>query len=170
MIKDMTNFNRNYKTKMVEKTQDYLFFVFTCVKNGRKYIEKLFDSLLEQTLTNFVHFIYDDGSDDPIDDLVDEYRKKVSLLANPFPVIYEKNTTNIGINMATQYCISKCCARYFVWIDCDNWIDKNFFNEMTNTINRKGNKFIVYRSNGIRVDCNNKRITGELEINLTRLE
>ena len=107
-----------------------LFFLFTCVKDGKAYINKLFDSLLSQTKVNFVHYIYEDGSSDPVEDLVDTYKEKVSKLEHPYKVVYEKNPTNIGLNMSTKHCIDMCCCPYFIWIDCDNWVDKNFFKEL----------------------------------------
>ena len=107
-----------------------LFFLFTCVKDGRQYINKLFDSLLSQTKINFVHYIYEDGSDEPLDEIVEQYNEEVSKLSTPYKVIYEKNPVNIGLNMATKHCIDMCFCPYFIWIDCDNWVDMNFFNEL----------------------------------------
>lgn len=118
------------KQKNIYNNENPLFFLFTCVKDGRKYINKLFDSLLSQTKINFVHYIYEDGSADPIEDLVDIYKEKVSKLSSPYKVIYEKNPINIGLNMATKHCIDMCNLPYFIWIDCDNWVDKDFFKEI----------------------------------------
>ena len=112
------------------------FFVFTCVKNGRAYINKLFDSMLAQTSTNFVHFIYEDGSSEPLNEIVYSYQEKASKLPNPFDVIYEKSSKNIGLNMATMYCIQKCDKSFFIWIDCDNWIDKDFFRYLGKRIDK----------------------------------
>lgn len=120
-----------------------LFFLFTCVKDGRKYINKLFDSLLSQTRINFVHYIYEDGSNDPIEDLVLSYKEKVSKLEHPYKVIYEKNPVNIGLNMATKHCIDMCSCPYFIWIDCDNWVDKNFFLELEKTVAKNKKAFLI---------------------------
>ena len=118
------------KKKNLYNAENPLFFLFTCVKEGRPYIQKLFSSLLKQTKYNFVHYIYEDGSDDPIEDLVNEYKEKASKLVNPYRVEYEKNANNIGLNMATKHCIDMCYCPYFIWIDCDNWVDENFFKEL----------------------------------------
>lgn len=125
--------------KILYDNNNPLFFVFTCIKDGRKYIRTLFKSLLIQSKVNFVHYIYEDGSDDPIDDYVDEYKKKVSLLDHPYKIIYEKNFVNIGLNMATKHCVDKCYLPYFIWIDCDNWVDSNFFEMLEKCVIR--NKF-----------------------------
>lgn len=126
-------------------------FLFTCVKDGRPFIGKLFESLLSQTNTNFVHFIFDNGSNDPVDDLVCKYKEKVSKLKNPYEVIYEKTSDLIGLNMATKYCIEKCTQPYFIWIDCDNWVDKNFFKYLINSIKKNPNCFL-YRTSLVKFD------------------
>lgn len=121
-------------------TNNELFFLFTCVKEGRKYISKLFDSLVNQTKTNFVHYIYEDGSFDSIEDIVLEYKTKA-----PHLVIYEKNPINIGLNMATKHCIDMCDKPYFIWIDCDNWVDYRFFEFLEKTV-LKHPSAILYRT------------------------
>lgn len=123
-----------------------VFFLITFVKDGRKYINTLFNSLLSQTRINFKHYIYDDGSCDPIEDLVDEYRKKASSLKIPYEVIYEKNIENKGVNYSTMHCISKADCEYFIWLNCDDCIDERFFEEMEKCI-IKNKKPTVVRSN-----------------------
>lgn len=129
-------------------------FLFTCVKDGRHYVEKLFDSLLKQTNTNFVHFIYDNGSSDPIDDLVIKYKEKASKLDKPFDVIYEKTSESIGLNLATKHCIDKCDKPYFIWIDCDNWVHKDFFKYLLKAI-VKNPDCMLYRTFLVKVDEDN---------------
>ncbi len=123
----MSNLSDNYDN------ENPLFFLFTCVKNGRPYIEKLFGSLLRQTKVNFIHYIYEDGSEEPLDEMVEAYKEKVSRLSTPYKVVYEKNPVNIGLNKSTQHCISMCNLPYFIWVDCDNWIGETFFEELEKT-------------------------------------
>lgn len=130
-----------------------LFFVFTCIKDGNQYIGKLFERMLHQTKYNFVHYIYEDGSNEPLGSLIDNYKEEVRKLGNPYEVIYEYNPINIGLNKATQYCISKCVGKYFLWIDCDNYIDYSFFDEMERLYKRH-KKSLVLRS--ISYDANNE--------------
>ena len=120
-----------------------LFFVFTCIKDGNQFISKLFDSMLKQTTVNFVHYIYEDGSSIPLGSIVEEYRDKASKLSNPFEVIYECNQKNIGLNKSTQHCISKCNCPYFIWIDCDNYIDHSFFEEMEKLYKKSKNPLLL---------------------------
>lgn len=140
-------------TKEKNMHNDSLFFLFTCVKEGRDYIGKLFDSLLSQTKINFIHYIYDDGSDDPVDDLVEEYKERAKHIDNPYTIIYEKGSKNIGLNMATKHCIKKCTCPYFIWIDCDNWVNDSFFEELEK-IARKNKDAIVIRTELYDSDTN----------------
>ena len=122
-----------------------LFFLFTCIKDGNQYVDKLFNSLLNQTKINFVHFIYEDGSNVPLGNKIIEYKDKVSKLDNPYEVIYEYNPVNIGLNKSTQYCISKCSCPYFIWIDCDNYVDIHFFDELEK-LQKRNKKAILLRT------------------------
>ena len=132
---------------MRKKTKDQkpLFFLFTCVKDGNNYIEKLLDSLIKQTRKNFVHFIYEDGSGEPLGEMINKYKRRVLSLEEPYDVVYEYNKTNLGLTKATQYCISKCTCPYFIWIDCDNYVDIHFFEELER-LYRKNKGALLLRS------------------------
>ena len=132
-------------------SQKALFFTFTCVRNGRQFISRLFDSLLKQTKKNFIHYIYDDGSTEPLDKMVEDYKQKVSKLEKPYEVIYEKNPNNIGLNMATKHCIDMCSCPYFIWIDCDNFVDSRFFEELEKGIFKHKNA-TVFRTRLLKYD------------------
>ena len=125
------------------KSNKPIFFLFTCIKDGNEYVDRLFSSLLSQTKVNFVHFIYEDGSTTPLGNKIIEYRNKAKNLPTPFEVIYEYNPINIGLNMSTQYCISKSNCPFFIWIDCDNWVDEHFFEELERTYKKHKNSIIL---------------------------
>ena len=146
-----------------KKTNSATFFLFTCVKEGRMYISKLFDSLLAQTRTNFIHYIYEDGSKDPLDEMVDIYKNKVSTLSKPYKVIYEKNPVNIGLNMATKHCIELCDCPFFIWVDCDNYVDNNFFEELEKQI-KKNPGAILYRTTCYPANYDKKAIKKRMKM------
>ena len=129
----------------MKNSNEPLFFLFTCVKDGRKYIEKLFNSLLAQTKVNFVHYIYEDGSIDPIEDLVEIYKQKSLKLGKNIDIFYEKNPVNIGLNMATKHCIEQCNKPYFIWMNCDDWLDSHFFENLEYAVN-KNKEATVFQS------------------------
>ena len=139
------------QTIKASHNQAPLFFVFTCVKDGRKYISPLLKSMINQTSKNFIHYIYEDGSKEPLNEIIDEYKKHVSSLEKKYEIIYEKNPINMGLNMSTKHCIDMCNSPYFIWIDCDNWISNNFFEELEKTI-KKNKKSIYIGTDRIDVD------------------
>ena len=120
-----------------------LFFLFTCVKDGRDYIPRLFDSLIHQNNVNFVHYIYEDGSSEPLGRLVEDYKDKVSRLPKPYEIIYEYHSENIGLTKSTQHCISKCFCPFFIWIDCDNYVDPFFFDELEKLYKKNKNSLLL---------------------------
>ncbi len=132
-----------------------LFFLFTCVFNGRNYITKLFDSLLSQNTSNFVHYIYEDGSAEPIYDLVESYKRKASNLPKPFKVIYEYNKVNMGLNYSTKHCIEKCDLPFFIWLNCDDYVENSFFIKLERTIRKAKILPTVIRCNLFTIEQNN---------------
>ena len=135
----------------MSNNDDSIFFLFTCVRNGRKYIKRLFDSLLIQTKINFVHYIYEDGSSDSLNEIVEDYKNAASKRG--IKVYYEKNDVNIGLNLSTLHCIKQCNKKFFIWIDCDNWIDSHFFEELEKTYKFNKNA-VVIRSQRFLVNNN----------------
>lgn len=142
----------------VTNNNNPLFFVFTCVKNGKQYIDKLFESMLTQTSINFIHYIYEDGSSIPLGDKVIDYKEKVSKLNKPYDVIYEYNPINLGLIKSTQHCISKCTCKYFIWIDCDNYVNSSFFEEMEKLYKKHKNSLML-RSFMYEVQLNSAKLT-----------
>ena len=126
-----------------------LFFLFTCVKNGRSFIQRLFNSLLNQSKINFVHYIYEDGSDEPLGELVSNYIEDAK--EKGIKVYYEYNDRNIGLNLSTKHCIDKCNLPFFIWIDCDNWVDESFFEELEK-LQKRNKKAVVLRSKRVLIN------------------
>ena len=136
-------FDVSYLNMKKKQYNQPLFFVFTCIKDGSEYIGRLFDCMLSQTKVNFVHYIYEDGSTKPLGKLIDQYKEDVSKLPKPYEVVYEYNLTNIGLNKSTQHCINKCNCPYFIWIDCDNYVDSSFFEELEKLYRRNKNSLLL---------------------------
>jgi len=128
--------------------QNIKFFIFTCVYNGKKYINRLLDSMLKQDSNNFIHYIYDDGSTDDIGDIINEYKEKASKLDKPFKVIYERNSKNIGNLASTQHCLDKVLefkdCNYFGWINADDWLKDRGIKTLTKCILKKQKRYDVF--------------------------
>lgn len=140
--------------------EEQIIYVFTPVKDGRNHIKKLFNSFLEQTYTNFTHLIFDNGSVDPIEDLVNEYKEEIKRRNLNIKVIYEFEPKKIGLNNATITCIKKVDLPYFIWINCDDFVDKNFFLESYRFI-KKHPTNIIYRTKTIDVGPDLKELKNQ---------
>ena len=54
--------------------------ILMCTYNGEKYLRRQIDSILCQTYKDFCLFIRDDGSDDEIIEIIEEYRERYTKL------------------------------------------------------------------------------------------
>lgn len=134
------------------------------VYNKARYIEKTINSILNQTYTNFELVIIDDGSNDGSEKICDEYSKKDSRIK----VIHLKNG---GVSNARNIGLSIAKGKYIQFIDSDDYIDKNMFDNLA-TIMDKYNPDIVM-SGITKVNHQNediKEILPKLKGMKTRLE
>ena len=121
----------------VNPQHEPLFFVITTTYRASPVIGRTFSSLLSQTKNNFVHYIYEDASDDPeFDQIVHEYMSKVSRLPNPYKVIYEKGTVNLGCDKAHEYVFRKVFGTHLIWLDQGDYVAKDFFAKMSSEVRR----------------------------------
>lgn len=96
-----------------------LISIIIPIFNGEKYLERCLDSVLSQTYTNLEILLIDDGSTDSSYAICKKYSE-----ADPrISYFYDNNhgvshARNLGINMAN--------GQYIAFIDCDDYIDKNY--------------------------------------------
>lgn len=109
----------------VEK--QHLVSVIVPVYNTKEYLIKCLESIINQTYTNLEIIIIDDGSNDGSYDICDKYLE----LDSRIKVIHNTNrgvsvTRNIGIDIAT--------GKYILFIDSDDWVEKNYIEVLYNNI------------------------------------
>ena len=115
------------------------FFVVTTIYNSRESLQKTLVSLLAQTNSNIVHYIYQDGGKDDCDDLIASYQQAVMNRKRPFKVIFEKNSENVGVDLAHARCFKKCLCSHFMWLDSGDFLDPEFFQIVeTNIVHHPG--------------------------------
>ncbi len=113
--------------------------IVTTVYNDNLFLPKLLKSLFNQTDSSFTHYIYDDGSNEPPDYLIEEYINKINTFNKNIKVIYLKGDKNIGVNKAHEYVFKKINEEYFSWVDSDDWVDKNFIKIVKKNIIKRNN-------------------------------
>lgn len=104
--------------------------VIVPVYNVEKVICKCVDSVLSQTFEDFELLLIDDGSSDRSGAICDAYATQ----DNRIRVFHKKNG---GVSSARNYGLSRGRGDYLVFLDSDDWIDKDFFA----TISRYFNQF-----------------------------
>lgn len=93
------------------------YTVLVVTYNRAKFIRKCLDSIFNQTYKNFELVVVDDGSTDNTKEIIDEYKKMYK-----FRYYYKKNT---GVGDTRNYAISKVKTKYFMFVDSDDYIEKD---------------------------------------------
>lgn len=86
------------------------------IYNAEKYIEKCLDSLVNQTKKELEFILVNDGSTDNTENIIKKYKDK--------RIKYYKNK-NQGIGKTRNFGIEKASGRYIMFIDSDDYVDKN---------------------------------------------
>ena len=99
------------------------FSIIIPVYNNEEWLSKCFDSILEQTFTNYEVIVVDDMSTDHALGIAFQYVYKFRDKAIPFKVIrneskrYSGGSRNVGILASA--------GEYILCIDCDDWLYNN---------------------------------------------
>ena len=92
-----------------------------------QYIHKCVDSILNQTFTDFELILVDDGSSDNCGKICDEYAHKDERVR----VIHKENG---GVSSARNLGIDEAKGEYISFIDPDDWIELNMYEEIFNYV------------------------------------
>lgn len=92
-----------------------------------QYIHKCVDSILNQTFTDFELILVDDGSPDNCGKICDEYAQKDERVR----VIHKENG---GVSSARNMGIDDAKGEYISFIDPDDWIELNMYEEIFNYV------------------------------------
>ena len=113
-----------------------MFFItiFTPTYNRRQLVERLYQSLLQQTQKNFEWLVIDDGSTDN----TEKYFSNLTTKQQPFPIRYIKQE-NGGKHRAINNGIKKASGELFFIVDSDDYLTKNAIdkiNQWTTTLDK----------------------------------
>ena len=106
------------------------------VYNVEKYISKCIDSIVNQTYKNIEIILVDDGSPDRSPEICDLYAKKDKRIK----VIHKPNG---GLVSARKAGIDIATGKYCLFVDSDDWIDKNTIEKINEYILKYKNADIV---------------------------
>lgn len=89
------------------------------VYNGEKYLSKCLDSIINQSYSQYEIIIIDDGSIDNSLSIAYSYMQKYDFIR-----VYSNK--NKGVSFSRNLGIQKASGNYITFIDCDDWIEKDF--------------------------------------------
>lgn len=92
------------------------------VYNAERYLNRCVASILSQSRTDFELILVDDGSTDISGALCDEFAAQHSNVI----AIHQRNR---GVSAARNAGISYASGKYISFVDSDDWIDTNIYNE-----------------------------------------
>lgn len=121
------------------------------VYNSEKYIGRCLDSILKQTVNNFKVLVINDGSVDKSQEIINKYKEKYPNIIET--IIQE----NIGVARTRNKAIKIAKTEYIMFIDNDDYIDKDYVEVLYNNIEK--NKMDVILSGYRRPDENQNIIT-----------
>ena len=97
---------------------DDLISIVVPIYKVEKYLKKCIDSIVNQTYKNIEIILVDDGSPDNCGNIIEEYRKADERVKT----IHQKNG---GLSDARNNGIKIASGKYILYIDSDDWIEKN---------------------------------------------
>lgn len=104
--------------------------VIVPVYNTEKYLRKCLDSILNQTYQDFEIIIINDGSTDGSEKIINEYKEKNSSRIKYYV------QQNAGLSSARNVGIEKAKGEYLSFIDSDDYIDKDLFQNLKQEIDK----------------------------------
>ena len=113
-----------------------LLSIVVPVYNVSKYLKECLDSISKQTFNDFEVILVNDGSTDNSLDILNEYSK----IDNRFKV-YTKS--NGGLSSARNYGMQYVTGDYLTFLDSDDYLELNTYQEMMNNLIDNNNDLVV---------------------------
>lgn len=102
---------------------DSVITIIVPVYNTEKYLPRCIDSVLKQSYKNFVLMLINDGSTDGSAKICQEY-------VNIDDRIVFINKDNSGVSSTRNYGIDLCNTEYITFVDSDDFVSKNYLEEL----------------------------------------
>lgn len=114
------------------------FSIVIPVYNVEKYLDKCLNSICKQTYKDFEVIIVNDGSPDNSQAIIDKYVKKDSRFQ-----AYQKE--NGGLSDARNYGIERCKGDYLLFVDSDDYIEKDLLKELSTVLKKEKYDVIKFK-------------------------
>lgn len=98
--------------------------IFIPIYNASKYLHQCLSSVLSQTYTNLEIILCNDCSKDNSLSICEGYAKKDKRIS------VVNNEVNLGVVKTRIKCIDFVTGDYFIQIDADDWVDKDYVESM----------------------------------------
>lgn len=118
--------------------EEYLFSIIVPVYNVEAYLKKCVDSLIRQEVFSgeLEILLIDDGSKDTSGTICDELAKEDTRIK----VFHKKNG---GLSSARNFGLKQACGKYIVFVDSDDYIERNSCKRLAETIERNKQPDII---------------------------
>lgn len=129
----------------------HLISVIVPVYNVEGYLQKCIESIVHQTYKNLQILLVDDGSTDQSGEICEKYARS----DNRIEVIHKENE---GLESARKAGIALARGEYIGFVDSDDYIDLDYYQELLNDIIENDVDFVnggyIVENNGLETVCN----------------
>lgn len=99
-----------------------LVTIITPCYNGEKYLEKYFESIINQTYNNIELIIVNDGSIDNTEEILEQHENKMQKRGFIYKHLKQENSGQaVAVNMA----LPNVTGEFLYWMDCDDYLEFN---------------------------------------------
>lgn len=102
---------------------DEQIIFYTQAYNAEQYLEKAIVSVLNQTYTNFLYYVIDDGSSDNTRDIIKKY---AGIDSRIIPIYHDFNSYLNCYHETLKQIYTLEDASYFAFLDADDWYEPTF--------------------------------------------
>lgn len=137
-----------------------LVSIITPCYNGEKFLNRYFNSMLNQTYENIEIIFIDDGSIDNTQKIVEEYKKKFKERNIELKYIYQENK---GQAAAINRGLEEFKGDYFMWPDSDDCLEKDAIEKGVRFL-EENQEYGIVRTEANIIDEDTNQIIGKFEI------
>ena len=113
------------------------FSIIVPVYQVKKYLKRLVNSVLAQDYAAYELILVDDGSSDGSEKICDEFSAKYAQVKT----IHKKNG---GVSSARNEGVQKAEGNYLIFLDADDYIDKNYLADAASVVEATAPDVLVY--------------------------